>query len=251
MQHRAWLAALSLAVGVVACDDEQGDTKAVTPADAKTADAKTADAKTADAKTADAKTADAKTADAKTADAKTADAKAADAKSPDAKAADAKSPDAKAADAKAPSGPVFVDGNIDLSFESVGELHVGMTPAEVEAKLGKPSKTTKIQEEGATGEFVQTWRYPAAGIEVGLSATTKNGAQTVRSLSAGPTCKLPLGWGLAIGSTRAEVEAIYGSNFEAETTTPETFVAGSIYGGAIYTFVDGKVTHLFLGAAAE
>ncbi len=36
-----------------------------------------------------------------------------------------------------------------------------------------------------------------------------------------------------------------------KATPGKTFVAGSIYGGVIFTFDDGKVEQIFIGAAAE
>ena len=58
--------------------------------------------------------------------------------------------------------------------------------------------------------------------------------------------------GIHIGSTIVEVTTAYGKvENKEESESGKTFVAGSIYGGVIFTFTDGKVSQIFLGAAAE
>jgi len=117
--------------------------------------------------------------------------------------------------------------------------------------LGEPAKKSEIFEEGATGDFVQDWEYPAKGLVVGMASPSATGAQAVSTLTANATCTLPARWGLKIGSTRAEVEKVYGSNFDGDFTNGDVFVAGSVYGGVFYDFTEGKVSGIFIGAGAE
>ena len=183
---------------------------------------------------------------------------------PDAKAVpDAKAePDAKAvpeAEAEAPpagTGAIATvktleGGEVVLTGEGIGPLTQGMKPDEVVAAIGEPEKKAEVYFEEATGEHIQTWDYPTKGVSLDMWSESKKGPWAVSRLSAGPTCTLPLRWGLKIGSMRAEVEKVYGPHFDEHFTNDEQFVAGSIYDGVIYGFKDGKVDNVFIGAGAE
>ena len=75
---------------------------------------------------------------------------------------------------------------------------------------------------------------------------------SVLSLSAESPCKLATSRGIKIGSTEAEVTKAYRDVRNAEQSIAgQTFVAGSIYGGAIFTIKAGKIVQIFIGAAAE
>jgi hypothetical protein len=58
--------------------------------------------------------------------------------------------------------------------------------------------------------------------------------------------------GIRIGSTEQEVNEAYGRFRNAEESKQgEVFVAGSVFGGLIFTFQQGRVSKIFIGAAAE
>ena len=58
--------------------------------------------------------------------------------------------------------------------------------------------------------------------------------------------------GIGIGSAEKDVTSAYGELRDDEMSVAgESFVAGSVYGGVIFDFRDGKVSRIFLGAAAE
>jgi hypothetical protein len=150
------------------------------------------------------------------------------------------------------AGPVINDGDLDLRAERVGDLALGMDAAAVEKLLGKPDAKTAFEEEGATGDFVQSWTYRSLELELGMAAVDGKGTDNgLSNISVGKASSLTLPWGLKIGSTRAEVEKVYGTHFDPDFTDKDKFVAGSVYGGAFYDFEDGKVVGLFLGAGAE
>lgn len=179
----------------------------------------------------------------------------------EAKADEKKADDAKADDAGASAddgatekeaGPVLADGELSLDHEKVGELHLGMKGEDVEKLLGAPKEKGPIEEEAATGDLSGAWKYPDQGIELWMGHDDLEGKNPrILGLTVTDKCTLPLPWGLAIGSTRAKVEKVYGANFDKDATTPETFIAGSVYGGSFYSFEDGKVAGLFIGAGAE
>lgn len=151
----------------------------------------------------------------------------------------------------APGKPVVTKGELDLEFERIGGIRLRMPAADVVAVLGEPASKSKIVLEGATGDYVQRWEYPAQDLVIAMGATTRKGKQTVKSITAGPKCPLPASWGLRIGSTRDEVKKVYGRHHDPVFTNEDELVAGSIYWGAMYTFEDGKVARIFIGAAAE
>ena len=58
--------------------------------------------------------------------------------------------------------------------------------------------------------------------------------------------------GIGIGSTRVELLAAYGKLRDPEfPSSKEEFVAGSVYGGVIFTLKKDKVSQIFVGADAE
>jgi len=253
---RTCIGTLALGFTLGACD--KGEAKPDAASKPAAAEVKAGEVKAGEAKVGEAKV---KTPDpAPTADTKV---PAVDAKAPAQPEVDAAAPpepappptEATPAAVGTPTGPVIVtmDGELqlDLDYETIGGVHVHMAAADVETKLGKPATKSKISMEGATGDFIQTWDYSAVGLEVGMKADSRKGAQKVAYLKANATCKLPMSWGLHIGSTRAELEKVYGSNFDEAFTNEETFTAGSIYWGVSYELVDGKVASIFMGAGAE
>jgi hypothetical protein len=136
--------------------------------------------------------------------------------------------------------------------EQVGQLHLGL--AEKEVKQIAPGQPTRGPEElmGADGEYHQEWEYPAAGIILGMVSKKKGGPKSIWSITITSPCKLQTQRGIRIGSTEAEVIKAYGRFQNAEDSKQgELFVAGSIFGGVMFDFQQGKVNRIFIGAAAE
>lgn len=136
--------------------------------------------------------------------------------------------------------------------EALGKLKLGQKAAEVTLLLGKPESTGKDTEWGATGEWVQEWRFQKQGLTLNMASGKKGGAKTVLSITATAPCQLATERGIHLGSTAAEVTKAYSDVKDKEHSKPgESFVAGSIYGGVIFTFAKGMVSEIFIGAAAE
>ena len=139
-----------------------------------------------------------------------------------------------------------------LKEERIGPLRVDQPAAEVERLITCPVQRGPVELWGADGEYHQAWTAPACGLTLDLSAGEPTGAQTVRAI----TLTRPSAWktarGIGIGSTEREVMVAYGRDHNAEESQAgNLFVAGSVYGGLLFTFEGGRVTQLFLGAAAE
>lgn len=143
------------------------------------------------------------------------------------------------------------DGKL-LENEALGEIKLGQKAEELTALIGKPDRKGKDVEWEAIGEWVQEWRFKSQGLTLNMASESKGGAKTVLSISAEAPSKLATKRGIHIGSTIAEVTKAYAKVHDKEQSVPgETFVAGSIYGGVIFTFTGGKVSQIFIGAAAE
>ena len=140
-----------------------------------------------------------------------------------------------------------------LRAEGLGALHLGMLEKEVREFLGTPAKQTALTLQGADGLYVQEWRYPARGISLTMSTgETKKGAKTVVRFEAAAPCQLATRRGIKIGSAESAVRKAYAAIADRETpAAPGTFIAGSIFGGIIFNFADGKVSHILFGAGAE
>lgn len=143
-------------------------------------------------------------------------------------------------------------GQVSVDEEPFGKLALGQKADEVVALLGKPESKGKDIMWEAIGEWVQEWKYPAQGLALNMASGSKGGAKTVYSISASAGCSLATARGIRIGSAEAEVRKAYGKVEDRESgVRGESFVAGSVYGGVIFQLAKGKVTGIFIGAAAE
>lgn len=136
--------------------------------------------------------------------------------------------------------------------EALGKIKLGRKAGELVALIGKPDSKGKETEWDAIGEWVQEWRFKAQGLTLHMGSEAKGGAKSVLTITAEAPSKLATARGIRIGSTIAEVTKAYGKVQDKEGSEPgKTFVAGSVYGGVIFTFTGGKVSRIFIGAAAE
>jgi hypothetical protein len=135
--------------------------------------------------------------------------------------------------------------------EQIGQLHLGLPAKEVQQLI--PGQPSRGPEElwGADGQYHQEWKYSQAGIDLGLASEKKGGPKSVASITVTSPSKLQTQRGIGIGSTAAEVAQAYGPFRNAEDSTPDHFVAGSNFGGVIFTLEQGRVSSIFVGAAAE
>lgn len=143
-------------------------------------------------------------------------------------------------------------GHKVMADERIGELGINMSAAAVIAKLGEPAKKGRFEVSEVNGGFFQDWSYPALGLRLGMASEYRETPQSIGEifLEAPGTYKTRLGIG--IGSTRAELLAAYGKLRDPEFPSgKEEFVAGSVYGGVIFTLKKDKVSQIFVGADAE
>ena len=139
-----------------------------------------------------------------------------------------------------------------MKSEKIGELRIDMTEAQIKQVL--PTKPARSREQlwGADGQYHQKWSYAGQGLTLGVVSEKKGGAKTLEMIDCSARCTLKSARGIGIGSTLDDVQKAYGAEFnKEESKLPEMFVAGTIYGGLILKMKAGKVSNIFLGAAAE
>jgi hypothetical protein len=134
-----------------------------------------------------------------------------------------------------------------LEVEAIGPLRFGASDAEIQKAMGPPADQSPPEEEGATGGYYSAWSWP--GVTLGMTADKPGGPWKARSIEVAAPSKLATRAGIHIGSTRAEVEARYRPG-QMDRKEPESFLAGSPYGGLYFTFKDGVVTSMAIGVFA-
>lgn len=146
----------------------------------------------------------------------------------------------------------------DPTSESIGGLSNGDPMSKAEALFGVPDSKEEFYEEGATGDMIAEWKWEKQGLSITVQKLPDGLIARGISITAPSTAKTSRGIG--IGSTWAEVDAVY-SPFKGQglnpdegepvTWGPEQIIVGSVYGGTFFSFEDGKVTSIFVGAGAE
>ena len=149
-----------------------------------------------------------------------------------------------------PRRPTF-----DPEAERIGTLRLGQSMDKALAELGcTGEKGQGTHLEAASGDYVQT--LDPGRLRPGTqdaAGPRKGGPKTVAGITARGPCTLATARGIRLGDAEEAVLAAYGRFRDSEGASEpgKTFVAGSIFGGLMFAFTDGKVSELFLGAAAE
>jgi hypothetical protein len=120
--------------------------------------------------------------------------------------------------------------------EQIGQLHLGLAAQAVKQLI--PGKPVLGPDElmGADGLYHQEWKYPQAGISLDMTSEKQGGPKSIASIAVTSPSKLKTQRDIGIGSSAAAVAKAYGPFRNAEYSTPERFVAGSNFGGAIFSF---------------
>lgn len=139
-----------------------------------------------------------------------------------------------------------------LAAESLGEFKIGSSAASVLKILGPPAHKTPPAFSEHDARYHQSWHYPQKGIFFGLVADNQGDEPKVDAIRITAPATLATRRGIRLGAAEAAVVKAYGPDQDADSSVPnERLVAGSIYGGLIFTFREGRVVEIFLGAAAE
>ena len=135
--------------------------------------------------------------------------------------------------------------------EALGNLAVGISDSAVNQQMGEAEKKSEPKVWAADGYVHQSWYYPAKGIELDMN-NRPEGKPVVGRLTITAPCDLKTRRGIGIGSTVQDVKTAYANelnpNFSPESSS---LLAGTVYGGILFSLQDGAVSRIFIGAAAE
>lgn len=139
-----------------------------------------------------------------------------------------------------------------IRSESFNGLKLDMTIQEFEPLvLCRVEKDEPVLWAGI-GEIIQEWNYQDCGVKLQLSTVDPDTPQIISSIMIRPPSDLETSRGIHIGSTEQEAMEAYADHLDADySVSGDTLVAGSIYGGLVFTFKDNLVESMFLGAGAE
>jgi hypothetical protein len=145
-----------------------------------------------------------------------------------------------------------VDNIEDLGFalmesETLGQLKLGLSKNQVEEMLGTPDELSEKTFWEADGEYHQTYFYK----KLGVTLTMVGDNQVINMIEIKNPCDFKTSKNIFIGSSYKEVMSAYKKYYSEEFSSPDTFVAGSIYGGVMFNFARGKVESIIIGAVAE
>jgi hypothetical protein len=136
--------------------------------------------------------------------------------------------------------------------EQVGKLHLGLTAKDVKRIIPGQPQRGKAEKWGADGAYHQEWQYPKEGVTLSMVSEKQGGPQSLERITLTSPSTLRTQRGIGIGSTEAEVNKAYGRFRNAEDSAQfNYFIAGSIFGGVMFKFDQGKVSWIFIGANAE
>jgi hypothetical protein len=138
-----------------------------------------------------------------------------------------------------------------LRNERIGNLQIGLSEAKVKQRINCTPKREPERLWGADGAYHQTWKYVDCGITLSMVSEKKGAPKSIESITLNSPSRLSTKRNIQVGSSQKAVMKAYKSEWNRETSGADLFVAGSIYGGLIFQFQNGKVTQIFLGAAAE
>ena len=139
-----------------------------------------------------------------------------------------------------------------LREEQIGNLRIGLSEREVKKTIHCALKRGPEEFMAGDGVYHQKWEYTGCGITLDMVSDKKGALKSIESITLVSPGTLSTKRGLRIGSTRQEVMKAYKPYWNREDSEFfGNFVAGSIYGGLVFYFQNGKVSKIFLGAAAE
>jgi hypothetical protein len=138
-----------------------------------------------------------------------------------------------------------------MGKERLGSLRIGLPERKVKQAVN--CKVTREPERlwGADGAYHQTWKYAACGISLDMVSEKAGEPKSIASITLTKPSLLSTTRGIRLGSTAKAVMKAYQTEWNKDSSNSDSFVAGSIYGGLIFNFQNGKVSKIFLGAAAE
>lgn len=156
------------------------------------------------------------------------------------------------------------NSDFSMTAEAIGALRLGMSTTEILTVLGAPTSKSRPSYEYATGLVIQSWNYPSEGLSLDISLDRASPVRTRFPRGRAPVAKGTLesiavqtpstrttSKGIQIGTEAGAAVRAYGKHLSREFGSPDRLVVGSVFGGLLLDIKDGRVSHMFLGAAAE
>lgn len=137
-----------------------------------------------------------------------------------------------------------------METEMVGKIKLGLDGKTTLAEMGAPEKKSAATEWGADGLYHQDWNYESKGIDLNMSGEDSLKME-IWSLRFYAPCPLRTLRNIGIGNTFEEVKEAYKEELDDSFSSDQTLVAGTVYGGMIFNFENGKLSSVFIGSAAE
>lgn len=142
-----------------------------------------------------------------------------------------------------------------MQKEGFGALKLGMVNTNVLQLLGSPDSTTTEVYWGADDAYHSDWIYAEKGIRIGLTRvggdSSEESLKMIDRISIYAPCALTTARGIGINTRIEAVKQAYKKAIESSEVQGGYLVAGSVYGGLIFTFKNDQVETIFLGASAE
>jgi uncharacterized lipoprotein YehR (DUF1307 family) len=137
-----------------------------------------------------------------------------------------------------------------MKNETLDKLKLGLKLSDLINILGEPNVKTNNEFWGADGEYHQTFKYSSMGIELDLIGENE-GDKIVNMITIQNPCDYKTTKRISVGNDYQDVKEAYKEYLNPEFSNSESIVAGSIYGGVIFRFENGKVKSIFIGASAD
>jgi len=172
-----------------------------------------------------------------------------------------KDADSLSAITSAMAGESLVEDSVDLSVknddeigfellksESIGDLKIGLSALKTKELIGAPAERSKAEKWEADGEVHQNWLYTKEGITLEMVG---EGDQMINSISIIAPCKFKTKKQIGIGSSKDEVLKAYNVAIDGSAGESDNITVGTVYGGLMFNFENGKVNSVFIGSSAE
>lgn len=135
-----------------------------------------------------------------------------------------------------------------LKSESIGDLKIGLSGLKTIELIGEPDERSKAEKWEADGETHQNWLYTKEGITLEMIG---EGDQIINSISIIAPCQFKTKKLIGIGSSKEEVLKEYNVAIDRSAGESDNITVGTVYGGLMFNFENGKVNSIFIGSSAE
>lgn len=136
-----------------------------------------------------------------------------------------------------------------MESETIGKLQFDMSLEAIEEEVGEPEEQTEFELWGADDFEHQTRVYQKNTLEIDYIKTEDNEI-VCNMITIYGESDLKTSRGIGIGDSRNSVLKAYQAEIY-DQENKEGLIAGTIYGGVIFTFENDKVKSIFVGAGAE